>query len=227
MHRSLPDTLLKACPGRVGGGRIPGASHRGARLAIGPRTAGPRMTAVVLLALLGVAVVVTGCTSSGPAASAGGTSPSPSASGVPPTEAPTPTAWPGNVPDSVIALGKLDEQMAKAAKAMDDAVAAKDLAALSGASKGLVDLVDGYAEDVQTVQGYAGTKAVGDTFAAALAQIRAGAKAIADGIEKGDANGIDAGISDLGAGIAQYGLARADLGSLLEQAISMKKKYVK
>jgi hypothetical protein len=131
------------------------------------------------------------------------------------------------VPDAVIALGAFDEQMAAAAKAMDDAVTAEDFAALSGASKGLVDLVDGTAENVRTVQGYAGTKEVGDVYASAMAQVRAGAQAIVDGVAKGDAAAIDAGVKDLSAGITEYGLARRALAPLLEQAISMKRMYVK
>ncbi|MCU0504608.1 MAG: hypothetical protein MUE82_02350 [Chloroflexi bacterium] len=186
-----------------------------------------RRATALALAALALAIGTAGCSSAGPAASAGSASPAATASGALPTEAPTPTAWPGNVPDAVIALGKLDEQMAKAAKAMDDAVSAEDFAALSAASQGLVNLVDGYSESLQTIQGYAGTRQLGDTFAEALGKIRTGAQAIVDGIEKGEATAIDAGVTDLGAGIAQYGLARKALGPFLEQAISMKKKYVK
>jgi hypothetical protein len=140
---------------------------------------------------------------------------------------PSATAWPGNVPDAVIALGKLDEQMAIAANAMDDAVTAEDFAALSAASKGLVDLMDGSAENIATVQGYPGTRAVGDAYAAAAAKIRAGAQAIVDGVAVGDATAINGAVAELSEGIAAYGIARKDLGPLIQQAISMKRMLVK
>lgn len=202
-----------------------GAAFRPASVRV---TSRPRPNAGVRAALgaLGIAVLVAACSPSAPA-SGGIATPAPSAGATPAEPGPSPTSWPGNVPDAVIALGAFDEQMAAAAKAMDAAVAAEDFAALSGASKGLVDLVDGNAENVKTVQGYPGTKEVGDSYAAAMGEIRAGAQAIVDGVAKGDATAINGGVTALTAGITTYGLARKALAPLLEQAISMKKKYVK
>jgi len=178
------------------------------------------------LCALGIAVLVAACSSSTPTSGSAAT-PAPSAAATAARPEPSPTAWPGNVPDAVIALGALDEQMAAAAQAMDDAVTAEDFAALSGAARGLVELMDGSAENVKTVQGYPGTKDVGDTYASAMANIRAGAQAIVDGVAKGDAAAINAGVADLSSGITEYGLARRALGPLVEQAISMKRMYVK
>ncbi len=141
--------------------------------------------------------------------------------------APSGTPWPGNVPDSVIALGALDEQIAAAGKALDEAITAKDLKKTQAAAKGLVDLVDASQENVTTVQGYAGTKELGDAYAAALAQMRTGAQAIVDGVAKGDSAAVNQGVTDLSSGITLYGLARQALGDYMEQAISMKRMYVK
>jgi hypothetical protein len=185
-----------------------------------------RAAASAAVCALAAAVLVAACSSSTPASGSAAT-PVSSAAATPARPAPSPTSWPGNVPDAVIALGALDEQMAAAAKAMDDAVTAEDFAALSGAAKGLVDLMDGSAENVKTVQEYPGTKDVGDTYASAMADIRAGAQAIVDGVAKGDAAAINAGVADLSSGITEYGLARRALGPLVEQAISMKRMYVK
>jgi hypothetical protein len=184
----------------------------------------------LVAAVATLAVMVAACSSSTPASGGPGGSepaPTPASGGATAQAEPSPTSWPGNVPDAVIALGAFDEQMAAAAKAMDASVAAEDFAALSGASKGLVDLVDANAENVKTVQAYAGTKGLGDSYAAAMGEIRAGAQAIVDGVAKGDAAAINGGVKALTAGITTYGLARKALAPLLEQAISMKKKYVK
>ena len=140
---------------------------------------------------------------------------------------PSGTPWPGNVPDDVIALGALDEQIAAAGQAMDAGITAKDLTAISAAAKGLVDLLDKESGNVSTIQGYPGTRTLGDAYAAAIAKMRSGAQAIVDGVAKGDATAVDAGVKDLSDGSALYGLARKALGPYLEQALSMKKMYLK
>lgn len=127
----------------------------------------------------------------------------------------------------MIALGALDEQIAAAGQAMDAGINAKDLAAVSAAAKGLVGLLDKESDNVSTLQGYPGTKTLGDAYAAAIAKMRSGAQAIVDGVAKGDATAVDAGVKDLSDGIALYGLARKALGPYLEQALSMKKMYLK
>ncbi len=190
----------------------------------------PGRAGVAAGALL-LAVAVAGCGSS-----AATSSPSPSAAGTPAGSspagsdldpAPSGTPWPGNVPDSVIALGALDEQIAAAGEALDAGITAKDLKKTQAAAKGLVNLVDESGENISMVQGYAGTKELGDAYADALAQMRIGAQEIVDGVEKGEAATVDQGVTDLSKGITMYGLARRTLGNFMEQALSMKKMYVK
>jgi hypothetical protein len=179
-----------------------------------------------------LAVAVAACSSSVSPSPTGASSPAavPADSGLAGGDlapAPSGTAWPGNVPDSVIALGALDEQIAAAGKALDEAITAKDLKKTQAAAKGLVDLVDASEENVTTVQGYAGTKELGDAYAAALAQLRTGAQGIVDGVTKGDSAVVNQGVTDLSSGITLYGLARKSLGNYMEQALSMKKMYLK
>ena len=195
--------------------------------AAGHARAGRSVRAVLAAAALAVSVAA--CGSSTPASPAGTASAQPSATadGGASSVEPSGTPWPGNVPDAVIALGAFDLQMSAAAQAMDAAVTAEDLTALSGAAKGLVDLLDANAENVATVQGYEGTKGLGDAYAAAIAKMREGAQSIVDGVAKGDAAGVNTGVKGMSAGVTEYGLARRALAPLLEQAISMKKKYVK
>lgn len=196
------------------------------------RDPGVRARLAAAAAAILLAAVVAACSSS---ASPSPTGASPSATA--PTDsgldsgdvapAPSGTPWPGNVPDSVIALGALDEQIAAAGKALDEAITAKDLKRTQAAAKGLVDLVDASQENVTTVQGYAGTKELGDAYASALDAMRTGAQGIVDGVTKGDSAAVNQGVTDLSSGITLYGLARQSLGNYMEQAISMKRMYVK
>ena len=194
-----------------------------------PRVRSAAPAAAIVLAVA-VAVAVAACSSSGPSPTTSPSASTPAASGVAGGDlapAPSGTPWPGNVPDAVIALGALDEQIAAAGKALDEAITAKDLKKTQAAAKGLVDLVDASKENVSTVQGYAGTRELGDAYASALAMLRTGAQGIVDGVATGDSASVNQGVSDLSAGIAQYGLARRALGNFMEQAISMKRMYVK
>jgi hypothetical protein len=188
------------------------------------RVRGSATRAALALALV---VAVSACSqSTSPPASTPAGSPSPAA-GADASAGPSPTPWPGNVADSVIALGAADSQVAAAGAAMDAAITAKDLLALKGAVDGLVTYLDEQASAVTDVSGFPATKTLGETYAKAFAQIRAGSVAISDGVTKGDAAGVDAGITELSAGLTTYGLARQGLGPLLEQALSQKKMYVK
>jgi hypothetical protein len=201
-------------------GRRPGAATPAVTRAVG-------LVASILLVMTvaacgGANAVTTPAAGSASSAPAGSAAADDSAA-----PAPSGTPWPGNVPDGIIALGALDEQIAAAGKALDDGISAKDLAKTSGAAKGLVDLVDKSMDNVTTVQGYAGTKELGDAYASALGGLRTGAQEIVDGVAKGDAAMVDKGVADLSAGITEYGLARKTLGNFMEQALSMKKMYMK
>ena len=193
-----------------------------------------RLASAAAAAVLAVAVAGCGSASSGttPAPSTGATpaGSGPAGSGLASGDiapAPSGTPWPGNVPDSVIALGALDEQIAAAGKALDEGITAKDLRKTQAAARGLVNLVDASGENVSTVQAYGGTKELGDAYAAALAEMRTGAQEIVDGVDKGEAATVDKGVTDLSSGITLYGLARRTLGNFMEQALSMKKMYLK
>jgi hypothetical protein len=174
-----------------------------------------------------LALAVAACSSSASPSPATPSPAVPAGSGGDVAPAPSGTAWPGNVPDSVIALGALDEQIAAAGTALNEAITAKDLKKTQAAAKGLVDLVDASEQNVTSVQGYAGTKELGDAYASALDAMRAGAQEIVDGVAKGEAATVDQGVTDLSKGITLYGLARRSLGNYMEQAISMKRMLVK
>jgi hypothetical protein len=182
--------------------------------------------AAAALAALALAVAVAACApSASPSPSAPAGSPSPASADA--SAGPSPTPWPGNVADSVIALGAADSQIAAAGAAMDAAIAAKDLRALKGAVDGLVTYLDEQASAVTDVSGYPATRSLGETYARAFAEMRAGSVAVSDGVKQGDATAVDAGIAGLSAGITTYGLARQALGPLLDQAISQKRLLVK
>jgi hypothetical protein len=180
----------------------------------------PRLVALGIAA----ALVVAACGAATPTGQ-----PSPAASGVASgyVPAPTSTPWPGNVPNAVIGLGEVDSQIEAAGTAMDAAIRAKDIAGLAAAANGLVALIDESMDLVATAQGYEGTKELGDAYAAAFTQMRAGASDVVEGTQAGDAARIDAGVTALGAGIAAYAIARRGLGGLVQEALSQKRKYVK
>jgi hypothetical protein len=143
------------------------------------------------------------------------------------TPAPTSSPWPGNVPNAIIGLGEVDTQIQAASKAMDAAIQAEDVAALGAAANGLVILLDKSADLVATAQGYAGTKAFADAYAAAFAQIRAGASDIVAGSKAGDGPAVNAGVAAMSAGITAYAQARSGLSDLLVEALAQKRKYLK
>ena len=193
-----------------------------------------RPAAAVAALLVALALAAAACSpaaSSGPPSPAGfpspAGSPSPVAGDGSASPVPTATPWPGDIADAVIALGTLDSQIAAFGQDMDAAVTAQDLTAMAAAAEGLVNLLDGYASPVTTVSGFVATKGLGEAYAKAFVEMRAGAAAISEGVRTGSAATIETGIADLSSGITTYGLARKALGPLLEQAISQKKMYVK
>lgn len=185
-----------------------------------------RLVALCLVAT----VLVTACgAASSPPAPSGSPSASASTSADASASAPSPssTPWPGNVPNAIIGLGEVDTQIEAAGKAMDAAIQAKDVAALGAAADGLVVLIDASGGLVTTAQGYAATKPLADAYAAAFAQIRAGASDIVAGTKAGDGPAVNAGVAALAAGITAYAQARRGLGDLVQQALAQKKKYLK
>jgi hypothetical protein len=138
---------------------------------------------------------------------------------------PLPTHWPGNVIEATIALGVADTSFAQVGKDLTAAVDAGDLAKLLTVSDDVRTFLATNQKQIAVLQTYPETKFVGDRLAPAYAQMAAGIKQIHDSLVAGDGNGVTAGFATFSAGNTAYAAVRADLGSLVTQAVEMKRHF--
>jgi len=129
--------------------------------------------------------------------------------------------------EATVALGAADNDFTKMAadvvSAVDSENPQKILTVMTGALKFLTE----NEKNIPRLQEYGATKAVGDRLAPAYARMIAGAQAVVDGLQTGDADGVQSGFTEFFEGNKTYVGISADLGDIAEQAILMKRLLLK
>jgi hypothetical protein len=174
----------------------------------------------ILLATVAVAVLVAAC---------GGGQATPSASPSGAAEAtigPKATPWPQSVIDAVLALGAADAELWKAGADIARAADAQDVEAMWGAADGTVKLVEALMPNIEILEGYPHTAALGAAYRASFPVMLEGATQLRDSITAGDAPGVAAGSQRLAEGVRLYAEARKILAGYVDEAIKMKDTLV-
>jgi hypothetical protein len=206
---------------------VSGARGSAARV----RPSAPRPDRPVAALLLLVVVLVGACgaatvapsgapTPSGTSASSGGSSQDGSG------RQPSPTWWPAGVVESIIGLGKADQQILNAGADLGAAAAYEDLPAMRGAADGLADLLKRLETLVDRIRDYPETAPLAASYDQSLPVMIAGATKMRDSIDAGDAAGLEAGSQQLAKGLELYAETRRILGPLVDQAILMQRLLV-
>lgn len=169
-----------------------------------------------------VALVVMACGGPSPVAS-----PPASASAASDSPGPKPTPWPVSVIDAVMVLGAADAELWKAGSDVARAADAKDVEAMWGAADGTAKLLTGLMPNIEILEGYPHTAALGAAYRASFPVMLEGATQLRDSITAGDAAGVVAGSKQLAEGVRSYASARALLEGYVHDAVAMKRLLLK
>lgn len=142
-----------------------------------------------------------------PAATAGG---SPSA---------TASTWPSGVAQAVLNLAAADNEIRKAGVDFVTAADEQDLVLMRGAAAGLIGVVEPNIVNAELLETFELTRPAGAKAREAMIGLRDAATMIRDGIDAGDADGIEEGSRRLVAALQVYGEARVLLSGLAEEAL--------
>lgn len=186
------------------------------RLDAGLRSLGLALTVLVLS--------VAACGGTTPSQSGG--QPSASADGSS-TPGPKPTNWPTGVVEAAIALGAADGDFARVGLDLETAVTEGDLEALLTVVTDVIEFIEGNQPNVVKLQGYEGTKALGDALAPTYATMLEGVTKIRDSLLAGDADGVEAGFTAFVEGTIAYSQLRNDVNEAAVTALFMKRQLLR
>ena len=181
---------------------------------------GPRRAIVLAVLAVVAATELGGCDAATPSLSV-----TPTTSGASP--APSATPWPATVISSVIALGAVDAEIGKAADDLQAAAEAEDPERLLGAADGLARLVDESRPNAEALTRYAHTQGTGERYLAAFEELGGAVDALRAALSGGDPDGVVAATRRMSEGIGRYGQVRREIGQLVEQALLMRRMFVK
>lgn len=191
-------------------------------VAPGPRTTAHSGTFRTVVLVVVVAAAVLACSPSAPSGSVSSASPALGAA------SPEPSGrWPGGTVIAVVTLGAADAELQKAGVDLQSAADKQDLAAMKGAADGLADLVGKLTPQIERLEAYPLTARAGTLYRTAFPPLGAGARQLSDAIAKGDSAGILDGSRLIARSLADYAIARRELGPLVEQAILQQRLLVK
>ncbi len=140
---------------------------------------------------------------------------------------PKPTFWPTGVVEATIALGAADGDFIKMANDVVGAVNSNDAVKVLQVMSDALTFLKGNQENVPRLQDYPATKAVGNKLAAAYAQMVEGAQAVIDGMNAGNTEAVQAGFVTFFAGNDAYVATSPALGDIADQAVFMKRQYLR
>ena len=183
-----------------------------------------QVTVPLLLAIASVAGLAVACSPNGTATPAFSSPPTSESPGSP---KPKPTTWPTMTVEAAIALGAADNDFTKMAMDVVAAVGSEDPGRILTVMNGALEFLAGNQKNVPRLQAYDFTKAVGDRLADAYATMIDGATTARDGLLAGNAVALEAGLTTFFDGNAAYVAISPDLGDLADQAIFMKRVYLK
>lgn len=185
------------------------------------RDSGLRRLALSLATLVLIAAACGGSTSSPsgslPPGSADGSSP----------PGPKPTNWPTGVVESAIALGAADGDFAKVGLDLETAIVEGDLEELLTVVSNVIEFIEGNSPNVAKLQGYEGTRTLGDALSPAYATMLDGVTKIRDSLLAGDADGVEAGFTTFVEGTVAYSQLRNDVNEAAVRALFMKRQLLR